>query len=75
MGKEWVRIEDECDRCGCSQVDVLTESIIDDTIYYGDKAKCPECELKGTVNFDSTNSVYEWTPYIDWDEFELETED
>lgn len=71
--KKWQDFNDECTRCGSSDVHVLTDATKEGYAYDGDDAECIECGLKGSVCIDrDENENGEATAHISWDDYEDE---
>jgi len=66
--KTWKPFEDECDRCGCSPVDILT-SADNGFAYDGDSAQCFECGLCGCISCDE-NDNGDGIAWVVWDDYE-----
>ena len=71
--KEWKFFDDECNRCGGSDIRVLTDAKEDNYAYDGDDAECLECGLLGCVSIDGDEDDNgNATARISWNDFEEE---
>jgi hypothetical protein len=69
--KDWKPFNDECTRCGGSDVRVLTDATQDGYAYDGDDAECLECGLLGSVCIDGDeNDNGEATAHVSWDDYD-----
>ena len=61
--KRWEFFDAHCDNCGNCEVEVLTETREYNLAYDGDEARCPGCDVKGTVVTREDENAY-----ISWEE-------
>ena len=71
--KDWKSFEDECERCGGSDIRVLTSAKEDNYAYDGDDVECLECGHKGciSINGDEDDNG-NCTASVSWDDYENE---